>query len=48
MIQVPGSMEARACLALGLAPLAGLVVHVIGLASIRRAGRTARTEAVDV
>lgn len=47
LLQTSGSMEARSCLALGLAPLAGLVVHVVGLASIRRAGRVARAEAVD-
>ena len=47
LLQTPGSMEARSCLALGLAPLAGLAVHLVGLAAIRRAGRVARTEAVD-
>ena len=47
LLQAPGSMEARSCLALGLAPLVGLAVHVVGLATIRRAGRTARAEAAD-
>ena len=47
LLQVPGTMEARSCLALGLAPLAGLVVHVVGLAGIRRAGRAPRPETVD-
>lgn len=47
LLQVPGSMEARSCLALGLAPLTGLAVHLAGLATIRRAGRVARREAAD-
>jgi hypothetical protein len=47
LLQASGSMEARTCLALGLAPLAGLVVHVTGLASIRRAGGSALADAVD-
>jgi O-antigen/teichoic acid export membrane protein len=47
LLQAPGSMESRACLALGLAPVAGLVVHVVGLAGIRRAARVARAEAAD-
>lgn len=47
LLQAPGSMEARACLSLGLAPLAGLVVHVVGLTGIRRAARAARTEPAD-
>lgn len=47
LLQAPGSMEARACLALGLAPLAGLVVHVVGLIGSRRAARTARKEPAD-
>lgn len=47
LLQVPGSMEWRACLALGLAPVAGLVVHAVGLAGVRRAGRVTRAEAAD-
>lgn len=47
LLQVSGSMQARTCLALGLAPLVGLGVHVVGLARIRRAGRVGRTEPVD-
>ncbi|SEB44843.1 Membrane protein involved in the export of O-antigen and teichoic acid [Nocardioides exalbidus] len=47
LLQVPGSLEVRTCLALGLAPLAGLAVHVLGLERIRRSGRVARPEAVD-
>jgi O-antigen/teichoic acid export membrane protein len=47
LLQVPGSLELRACLALGLSPLAGLVVHAAALASVRRAVPDARTEAAD-
>ncbi|WP_322919731.1 hypothetical protein [Nocardioides renjunii] len=47
LLQVPGSLEARACLALGLAPLAGFAVHVVGLAGIRRSGRIAAVEGAD-
>jgi O-antigen/teichoic acid export membrane protein len=47
LLQTPGSMEARSCLALGLAPLAGLAVHLVGLATIRRADGVVRTDGVD-
>lgn len=47
LLQVPGSLESRACLALGLSPLAGLVVHAAALTSVRRAAPAARTEAAD-
>lgn len=46
LLQTSGSLEERACLSLGLAPLAGLVVHAVGLARIRRAGLADRTAAV--
>ena len=45
LLQADGTMEWRACLALGVAPLVGLAVHVVGLLRIRSAGRTARAEA---
>lgn len=35
LLQVPGSLELRTCLSLGLAPLAGLLVHVVGLGRLR-------------
>ena len=41
LLQVEGTMEWRGCLALGVAPVAGLAVHVLGLARLRRAGRAA-------
>lgn len=47
LLQVEGSMEWRACLALGLSPLVGLAVHVVGLARIRSTLRTARAEVTD-
>ena len=47
LLQVDGSMEWRACLALGLSPLVGLAVHVVGLSRIRSASRTARAGATD-
>lgn len=37
LLQTSGSMEARTCLALGVAPLVGFVVHAIGLVRVRRA-----------
>ena len=36
LLQAPGSLELRTCLSLGLAPLAGLLVHGVGLARVRR------------
>ncbi|GAB3036999.1 membrane protein [Nocardioides flavus (ex Wang et al. 2016)] len=47
LLQAPGSMAARSCLALGLAPLVGLVVHVTGLMTIRRSARADRSELAD-
>ncbi len=47
LLQAPGSMEVRSCLALGLAPLAGLLVHVVGLFRIRRSARASRSELAD-
>lgn len=44
LLQVSGSLEWRACLALGVAPLAGLAVHVAGLAQVRRTMRAGRAE----
>ncbi len=41
LLQTSGSMEARTCLALGVAPLVGFVVHAIGLVRVRRAAITA-------
>ncbi len=48
LLQVDGSMQWRACLALGVSPLVGLVVHAAGLARVRAAARTARVEVADV
>jgi O-antigen/teichoic acid export membrane protein len=47
LLQVPGSLELRACLSLGLSPLAGLVVHAVALTAVRRAAPDPRTEAAD-
>jgi hypothetical protein len=47
VLQVPGSLEWRACLALGTSPLAGLVVHVYGLARVRQSSRASRQEVAD-
>jgi O-antigen/teichoic acid export membrane protein len=47
LLQVSGSLEWRACLALGLSPLTGLVVHVYGLARIRETMRADLKEVPD-
>lgn len=47
LLQVEGSMEWRACLALGVSPLVGLVVHAVGLTRLRSTARTARLEVMD-
>lgn len=36
LLQTSGSMEARTCLALGVAPLVGFAVHAVGLVRVRR------------
>lgn len=47
LLQVPGSMAWRSCLALGLAPLTGLGIHLVGLARMRRVLQTEQAEVAD-